>query len=294
MMESIIRTRSAVRARRRTGIRRSKLARSGLSLLAIVITVLFLLPIVLMIRMSLTAAGDTSLNPFSFPEGLRWENYGHAYRAMKYLPALLNTVGLTLVSVTLTVLAGSLAAYPLARIVRRWTKPVYLAFMAGLTIPVFVLLTPLYLLMRDLGLLNTWAGVILIYTAFNLPLAVFFYTGFLRTVPLEVEEAAVVDGAGPWRVFWCVVFPLLRPITATLAIFISLSVWNDLIVPLAFLTGQDSSTVVLAAYSFVGSYGFKPTELFPAVVLATAPLLIVFSLLQRHIIAGIASGAVKS
>jgi len=286
----------AGRTVRRERIRdsRGRLVSLLLSALLVIVTVGFLLPIFLMVRMSLASADDTSLNPFSFKHGIQWANYENAYQTMKYLPALMHTIGITTASVALTVLAGSLAAYPLSRIVRRWTKPVYLLFMAGLTVPVFVLLTPLYLLMRDLHLLNTWGGVVLIYTGFNLPLAVFFYTGFLRAVPLEIEEAAVVDGAGPWRVFWLIVFPLLRPITATLAIFISLSVWNDLIVPLAFLSGQNGSTVVLSAYSFVGSYGFKPGELFPAVVLATAPLLLFFSVLQRHIIAGIASGAVKS
>lgn len=258
----------------------------------VAITVAFLTPVFIMLITSLKAPSDVS-SPLALPQSWEWGNYGAALEQGGYVRALLNTVFLTGTSAVLTVVLGSLAAYPLARIGRRWTRATYSFFVLGLTVPVFALITPLYLLLRQLHLLNTFPGVILIYAALNLPLAVFFYTGFLRGISTEVEEAAVIDGANVWTLFWRIVFPLLRPTTATLAIFVSLNIWNDLVVPLVFLTGEDQRTVIVAAYSYVGAYGFSPSELFPAVVLATAPLVVVFLVLQRRIVAGIASGAVK-
>jgi raffinose/stachyose/melibiose transport system permease protein len=136
--------------------------------------------------------------------------------------------------------------------------------------------------------------LILVYTALNLPLAVFFFSSFLRSIPVEIEEAAVCDGASTFRVFVHVIFPLLRPVSATLAIFVTLSVWNDLVMPLILLTGAERTTVIMSAYSYIGAFGqFSPAQLFPAMVLASLPLLVVFVALQRHIIAGMVGGAVK-
>ena len=255
--------------------------------------VTYLLPVVFAVITSFKPAAEARSKPLSLPSTLEFQNYADAIESMDYARALLNSTLITGTAAVLTVMLGSVAAYPLARLTRRWAKGVYFVFVTGLTIPVFVLITPLFLLMRDLGLLNTRLGVIIIYTALNLPLAVFFYTSFLRTVPTELEDAARVDGCGTMRTFWLIVFPLLRPTTATLSIFVSLSIWNDLVVPLVFLTGEENRTLVLAAFTLVGSFGFNPAELFPAVVLAMLPLAVLFALLQRQVVSGLVSGAVK-
>jgi raffinose/stachyose/melibiose transport system permease protein len=171
---------------------------------------------------------------------------------------------------------------------------VYRIFIAGSTVPIFVIIAPLYLLLRDAGLLNSYAGIILTYTAINLPVAIFFYTSFFRQIPIELEEAAAIDGSGPIRTFFVVLFPLLRPVTATLATFLTLSVWNDLIVPLVFVQDPALKTVMVNAYSLVGSYTLDPSLLFPAALLGVAPLLIVFAFLQRQVVSGLTMGAVKS
>ena len=213
---------------------------------------------------------------------------------MNYAQGLLSSTIDLAGALFLTIVVGSLAAYPLARITRSWATWVYRIFIAGSTVPIFVLIAPLYLLLRDAGLLNSYAGIILTYTAINLPVAIFFYTSFFRQIPIELEEAAAIDGSGPIRTFFVVLFPLLRPVTATLATFLTLSVWNDLLVPLVFVQDPALKTVMVNAYSLVGSYTLDPSLLFPAALLGVAPLLIVFAFLQRYIVSGLTMGAVKS
>ena len=165
--------------------------------------------------------------------------------------------------------------------------------MLGMVIPPFAALTPLYLFMRDLGLLDTYFGLILVYTVGHLPLGVFFYTSFMKAIPKELEEAATLDGASFLKTYWYVIFPMLKPITGTLAIFITLGVWNDVINPLLFITSESKLTIMPAVLRFLGTYSVDPTQLFPAAVLASLPLLVVFFTLSKQIVNGMTAGAVK-
>jgi raffinose/stachyose/melibiose transport system permease protein len=253
-----------------------------------------LLPIFMILNVSLRPATDAGTGAFDPPSHLAWTNYVDVLNRMSFLRSLGNTLLITLSSVGLVILAGSSAAWVIARHARRWTAFAYHAFVSGLTIPVFVLLTPLYLLMRWLGLLDSYLSVILANVALNLPFAVFFYSSFLRSVPVELEEAAAIDGCGLVSTYWRIVLPLLKPATATLAIFTSIGIWNDLVLPLLFLTSPEKSTVTLSVYSLIGSQGrFQTAQLFPAVALATLPLFVLFIIMQRRIVAGIVAGIGK-
>ncbi|MGJ8722372.1 MAG: carbohydrate ABC transporter permease [Salinibacterium amurskyense] len=258
-----------------------------------IVLLLFMAPLVLTVFTSLRTPAEVALDPFGLPIPATFSNFVDAIQKMDYLVSVRNTAVIMVVSVAVTVVLGALAAYPLARLTRRWTSWVYRIFILGMTLPVFVIIAPLYLLQRDLGLLNTWAGVILAYIGLNLPVAIFFYTSFLRQVPVEVEEAAELDGAGPLRTFGVVVFPLMRPITATLGIFIALSVWNDLILPLVFLRDAGLRTVMVNAYSSINPNAVDATTLFPAAILGVLPLVIVFAIMQRRVVAGLTLGSVK-
>ncbi|MEU4192021.1 carbohydrate ABC transporter permease [Kribbella sp. NPDC026611] len=262
--------------------------------LLLVFSLIMLLPILMVLNVSLRPAGDTSTGALSLPSHLAWGNYADMFRRMNFLQSLSNTLTITLVSIVVVVLAGSAAAWAIARHGRTWTTFTYHVFVSGLTIPVFVLLTPLYLLMRQLTLLDTFPAVIIGNVALNLPFAVFFYSSFLRTVPTELEEAAAIDGCGVFRTYWSIVLPLLKPATATIAIFVSIGIWNDLVLPLLFLSSPSKTTITLSVYSFIGSQGrFKPAELFPAVALATIPLFLLFAVMQRRIVAGMTAGMGK-
>jgi raffinose/stachyose/melibiose transport system permease protein len=286
-----ISTATSTSSRRRS--RRRLKARISASLL-VVVMIIILLPVVLMLSISLRSDADAGAHPLAFPTHPQWHNYVDVFRSMDYLRGVFNTSLITACSAVVVVTTGSLAAWAISRHVRGWTNAVYRLFIAGLTVPIFVLATPLYLLMRQLHLLDSYGSVILGYAALNLPFAVFFYTSFLRSVPIELEEAAAVDGASTFGTFWRIVFPLLRPATATLTIFVSLSIWNDLVLPLLFLSSDSKKTVNLSVFSLIGTEQFHTSQLFPAVVLATLPLFAAFLLLQRHIVSGITAGAGKS
>ena len=287
---------TASRAERRAGarrVRRGPLSLVGDVILAIAVVLIFV-PFAYTIVTSLRPPSDVINDPLGWPTSLTIDNITNAYSKMNYTQGLLSSTIVLAGALIFTIIVGSLAAYPLARITRSWTTGVYRLFIAGSTIPIFVLLAPLYLLLRDVGLLNSYAGIILAYTAINLPVAIFFYTSFFRQIPIELEEAAAIDGSGPVRTFFVVLFPLLRPVTATLATFLTLSVWNDLIIPLVFVQDPSLKTVMVNAYSLVGSHTSDPSVLFPAALLGVAPLLIVFAFLQRHVVSGLTMGAVKS
>ena len=289
-------THATSRTAPRAGARR--LRRGPISLLGDVVlaiaVILISAPFLYTVVTSLRPASDVIKHPLGWPTSLTFDNITNAFSKMNYAQGVLNSTIVLVGTMFLTIVAGSLAAYPLARISRSWATWVYRIFIAGSTVPIFVLIAPLYLLMRDVGLLNSYAGIILTNTAINLPVAIFFYTSFFRQIPIELEEAAAIDGSGPIRTFFVVLFPLLRPVTATLATFLTLSVWNDLVVPLVFVQDPALKTVMVNAYALVGSHTLDPSLLFPAALLGVAPLLIVFAFLQRHVVSGLTMGAVKS
>ncbi|WP_461163159.1 carbohydrate ABC transporter permease [Arthrobacter sp. R4-81] len=259
----------------------------------VIVVAAIVVPFFFTLLTSLRTSQDVANDPLGFPTSLTLDNFAAVFQKMNYGLGLLNSILILVFSLLATILLGALAAYPLARVSRNWTSWVYRLFIAGSTIPVFVLIAPLYLLQRDLGLLNSHVGVILAYAALNLPVAIFFYTSFFRQIPIELEEAAALDGASPVRIFFTVLFPLLRPITATLATFLTLAIWNDLIIPLVFLQNPAFKTVMVNAYSLIGTYSIDPTVLFPAALLGVAPLLVVFMFLQRQVVDGLTMGAVK-
>ena len=254
---------------------------------------LMLLPLVYMVMMSLKTSTEIAQDPLALPDSLYWGNYMAALSSMGYLRSVLNSLGITLSVIVVVVFAGAMAAYPLARLENRISRVIVMVMALGLATPNFVTITPIYVIFRDLGLLDSYLGIVLAFAALKLPLAVFFYTSFIAAIPIELEEAARLDNCNNWQIFWHVIRPLLAPVTATLSLFVMIMVWNDFIYPLLLLTDKDKLTVMIAVYKFVGNTGIDPTKLFPAAVLGSLPLLIMFALFQRKIMAGATAGAVK-
>lgn len=260
----------------------------------IVVTALFMVPILFTLSSAFRPAADVAANPIGLPRRFTTDNFAAVFGQIHYARSVFNTVVLMLGSSLVIVAAGAMAGYPLARVTSKWPAWVYRFFIIGLSVPVFVLITPLFLLMRDLKLLDRpFISVVLIYSAANIPLAVFFFTSFIRQIPTELEEAASVDGSGTFRTFFTIILPLLKPVTATLLTFVSLAIWNDLLVPLVFVSEPSERTVMVNAYSFLDPKIIEPTVLFPAALLGIAPLLIIFALFQRQMVQGLSAGAVK-
>ncbi|MCT8161711.1 carbohydrate ABC transporter permease [Pseudoruegeria sp. SHC-113] len=273
---------------------RPRKALSFLAQAAVVALVLaMLLPVVYMIGMSFRTAEEINAAPLGLPDTLYLGNYARALDQMGYWRAVVNSVGITISVTALVALLGSLAAYPLARRANRFTKGVVMLVALGLATPPFVTITPIYVIFRNLGLLDSYPGIILAFTALNLPLAVFFYTSFISAIPRELEEAARLDNCNDWQIYWYVIRPLLGPATATLSLFVMLMVWNDFVYPLLLMTSPEKFTVMVSVYRFVGNLNIQPEMLFPAAVLGSLPLLVLFLFFQRRIVAGVTAGAVK-
>ena len=273
--------------------RRGRAGRALLSLLALALVGLILLPVAYMVMMSFKTGTEIVNDPLGLPSNLHLGNYANALSKMGYARSVLNSIGVTLSVTVLVAFIGALAAYPLARRTNRLSRALVMLTALGLATPNFVTITPIYVIFRDIGLLDTYLGLVLAFTALNLPLAVFFYTGFIGGIPVELDEAAKLDNCTDFQVFFHVIRPLLGPATATLSLFVMLMVWNDFTYPLLLLTDEDKFTVMISVYRFVGNHNLSPEDLFPAAVLGSLPLLLLFLVFQRRIVSGVTAGAVK-
>ena len=270
------------------------LAFRGLALLIVLFwSVLVVIPLVVLFSVALKSPVELLNNPMGWPAHFVWSNFADAWNNAALGQALVNSALITSCTLLGLIVCGAMAAYPLARFTGPWSQRTYLYFVAGLIVPIQLGLFPLYKEMHDLGLINTYYGVILLYIAINLPFVIFLYTGFIKTVPRELDEAALLDGAGPLQTFWMIVFPLLRPVTATVVITSTLSIWNDFFIPLIFLQRDGMQTLPLAIYNFVGQFNNNWSLIFASVIISSLPLIVLFLLLQRYFIKGIAAGAVR-
>ncbi|RPE77822.1 MULTISPECIES: carbohydrate ABC transporter permease [unclassified Frondihabitans] len=255
----------------------------------ILVALLFLFPIYVLLELAFKAPNDqtATLVPTLHPT---FDNFVNAWQQGGLGGALLNSATVTVVSIALTVIIASTAAYPLARITAKWSKATYLVFLVGLLIPAQLGLLPLYQTIRDLGLLGTLWGLIAVYVGAQMPFSIFLYVGFLRALPIDYEEAASLDGAGSFRTFWSVVFPLVRPITGTVIILNAVFTWNDFLSPLLYLSGSSHQTVTVAIYGFVGQYGAQWSLIFAGIIISIAPILLAYFLMQKYIVQGFAGG----
>jgi raffinose/stachyose/melibiose transport system permease protein len=260
-----------------------------LEIVMIVVAVLFFFPLYVLVNLGLKRPSDASspIAPVTHPT---LSNLANAWSQAHLAGALLNSAIVTVVSVLLIVGLSALAAYPLARVTRNWSKITYLIFLIGLLLPFQLGLIPLYTTIRDLHLLGNLASLIIFYTGLQVPFATFLYVGFLRAIPGDYEEAAALDGASRLRAFLSVVFPLLRPITGTLIILNAIFVWNDFFTPLLYLSGSNNQTAPVALFSFVGQYTSQWNLVFAGLIITIAPILIIYFAMQRSIIRGFGGG----
>jgi raffinose/stachyose/melibiose transport system permease protein len=178
----------------------------------------------------------------------------------------------------------------LARRKSRAAEWLFVLFLIGNTIPQQLGLVPLFQLFRGLGLVGSPFGMVLIYAGLLAPLTIFLYTTFIRALPTDYEEAALIDGASRLRVFWDVVFPLVRPVTATVIVIHGMHIWNDFFTPLIFLLGSGKQTLPVAIFSLIGEYSTSWGPIFAGVIMASIPAMVVFAFLQRHIVRGFSGG----
>lgn len=256
-------------------------------------SIIVLVPLWLLIVISFKTPAEFLIHPFRFPESIKFDNFITSWKQASLGSALTHSILVTGVSIVSLVLFGSAAAFALARGKRAVHRALYYYFLIGLMVPFQIAMIPLYKVFRYFDLINTLQGGILAYIAVNIPFVLFLYFEFVRSLTPDLEEAGFIDGCGRYRSFALIVFPLLKPVTATVIITNSISIWNDFMVPLLFLQKSTVRTVPIAIYSFTGEYNNQWPLIFAAVVMSSLPLVIAFLFLQKQFIKGMVSGAVK-
>ncbi|MCY9667974.1 carbohydrate ABC transporter permease [Paenibacillus alginolyticus] len=263
-------------------------------ILMLVLAAIFMIPIYYLIITTFKTPADAVSHPLGLPVNITFVNYIRAFKAMNYIHVLGNNLIITISSVAGIVMFSAMAAYSLVRRTNHFNRIVFLLFMVGMMVPYQMGILALYKQVAQLGLMNTHTGIVLIEICYSLPFSIFLIKSFISsTVPFELEEAARVDGCGVWRTFWQIVFPLLTPVIATVAILNTLGVWNDFMTPLLFLQSRSKGVLLLEVFRNIGQFSTDWTNFFPMMLLAVAPLILFYIFMQKYIINGITSGSLK-
>lgn len=260
----------------------------------IILALIWFIPVYYLLVTTFKTPQDATARPLGLPETWVFENYVTAWKNMQYPRALGNTVFITVCSVFLVVLLGSLAGYALARTKTKWGSRMFLFFLCGLMVPFQMNIISLYKIVKSLGLMNSVFAVILVNTAINLPQSIFLCKEFVNTsVPMELEEAADIDGIGPFGKFFKLVLPLMKPVLSTTIIIVTLNVWNEFLTPTLFIQSRQSDVLLQEVSRNIGQFSTDWTAMFPMLMLGVAPLMIFYVFMQKYIIGGVAAGAVK-
>jgi len=272
---------------------RRRAARVGIYLFLIVLAAVFLYPVVLMVFSSFKSTPELFRNPFGLPETWSLDTFVEVWRRASFGTYLRNSLLVTGASAALLLLCAAPAAYALARYRFRLQTFLFLFFLAGIMIPIRLGILPLYILMRNLNLLDTPFSLIFTYSASGMPMAVFLLSIFFRNLPRELEDAGRIDGASETQIFWRIMLPLVRPGLATVVIVNVVPWWNDFFFPLLFIQSDTWKTIPLGMQIFFGQHMTNWSLVFSGMVLASLPLLIIYLVMSRQFIAGLTAGAVK-
>lgn len=257
---------------------------------------LVILPLVWMVVSALKTDPEILSSPWRLPAALQFDNFVRAWNEAHIGRYIWNTVVVVAFGVTGTLLVSSMAAYALSRFRFPGNRALYYLFVTGLMFPTFLALVPLYFVVDDLHLLNSKLGLILVYVAYSLPFSIFFMHGFFKSLPGDLAEAAVIDGAGPYRVFFQIMLPLARPGLIAMAIFNFLGQWNQFLLPLVLnATNQNNYVIAQGLRALSVNQGYKSdwSALFAGLTITMVPMLVVYIVFQRRLEGGLTAGALK-
>lgn len=264
-----------------------------LQILLVANSFIMIFPILMMMAFGFKSTAEIFSKPFALPDFTNIGNYVTVLMQTSFFAYLGNSLLITGSSILGIIVLGTMAAYGLARYDFRGNIAIYLFFLSGLMVPLKLAIIPLFIQMRDLALLDTRLGLIIVYVAMGLPSAVFILSGFLRTLPRELEDAARIDGAGDARIMWSIMLPLTKPAMVIAAIHNAVPTWNDFFFPLVFIQTDSRKTLPQGLTAFMGEYTTNWGVLFAGLTLSALPITIVYILLSRQFIQGMTSGAVK-
>ena len=261
-----------------------------------VMAAMFIAPILLVIMNSFKAKNYLGTEPFAFPNAqsfVGFDNYIEGAQKIGFFPAFLTSVFITVFAVLLIVLFTSMCAWFIVRVKKWYSKLLYLLCAFSMIVPFQMVMYPMSQIAAQLHL-NNMVGIIFVYLGFGAGLAVFMFVGFVKSVPLEIEEAAMIDGCGALRTYFLVVFPILKPTAITVAILDAMWIWNDYLLPYLLLNATDTKTLPMAIQYLRGGYGsIDMANMMAMIVLSIIPIVVFYLICQKYIIKGIVAGAVK-
>lgn len=263
-----------------------------LKYISILICLLHILPFYVLITTSFKAVDDPS-SKWILPGYLYLDNFYKAWEQAHLGTAFMNNMIITFVSVLLVIILGAASSYPLARYKTKWNSFIYTLFISALIVPPLTILVPLYKLYVDLHALNTLWGIVLLHVTFNLPITIFLYSGFIGTIPRELDEAAMIDGSSHLGLFFKIILPLLKPVTASVIILTGVAVWNDYSFSVFFLQKTEVHTLTVALSAFFGQYNSNIGWVASGSLMGAVPMTILYLFLQKYFIHGLSSGAIK-
>ena len=270
-------------------------SQSIVSLSLIFWATLVILPMVWLLYSSFKTDKEIFFDPWTMPQAMQWSNFERAWVSAYIGQYFFNSMRVAIPSLVLTLALSSMTSYILARFQFPGNRALFYMFMAGMLFPIFLALVPLFFLVKDLGLLNTFLGLTLVYTAYSLPFTIFFLTGFFKTLPSELHEAALIDGANEYQVFFRVMLPLAQPGLVAMAIFNFLGMWNQYILPLVLMTERENYVLPQGLSFMLHQQYYKSdwSALFAALTIIMVPTLVVYIIFQSQIQKGVTVGALK-
>lgn len=258
-----------------------------------IMMVVYIVPFLFVLLNSLKPTREITSNPMALPQSFDLSNFIGAFDKMKYIHAFSNSLIITVLSVGLIILLSSMTAYIMVR--RNWpvTKYLFFIMIASMIIPFQGIMIPLVKIYGPIGFLNSKWALIYMYIGFGSSLAVFMFHGFIKSIPLELEEAASVDGASKLRIYGTVILPLLKPIVMTVAILDTLWIWNDFLLPSLVLINESSRTLPLSTFYFYGTFTADFGMSMASLILTAVPIIVFYLFMQKHIIDGVMQGSIK-
>lgn len=264
-------------------------------IVTIVLSVLFFMPFYIAIINMFKPLKEIKSNPLSLPFPFVWDNFIHVLTKPGNVlySSLWNSTVITSISVFFIVISASMVSYYIARENSKFSNGLMIYLLFGLMIPPQIVLIPIVKVLQFFGVMHSMTGVIIFFIAYYVPFAAFLYSGFTKTIPKELDEAAAIDGAGQVRTFWTIIFPLLAPVTASVLIFQSVFIWNDFLNPLIIMGPMKGTTVTTGIYQAMGQFSTNWGEMFVLMFVASAPILVFYLFLQKHFIEGLTAGSIK-
>lgn len=261
-------------------------------IVGILLALVFLSPFYFLLVNSFKTIKEILLNAAKLPEMFSFTNFRQAWEAISFPTVFMHSVVITVLSVTGLVIVSSMTAYRILRRPTLFNRILFTVFIAAMIIPFQSVMLPLMKITSFFNLRGEVYGLLICYLGFGISLSMFLFHGFMKSVPREIEEAAIMDGCSPYGVFWRMIFPLLKPITATVIILNVLWIWNDYLLPV-LVVNKNFTTIPLSIQLFFGQYTRKWDLAMAALTLSTIPIVLFFLTLQKHIVAGITAGSVK-